>query len=57
MKDNKKLIGKKVIIIDKESFYYNEWGIVKDFDGKYYYVAIANGNDNIPIFTRNQIKL
>ena len=43
-----KLIGKKVEIKTKGD-YFKEWGIVKHFDGEYYYIAIANG-DNLPVF-------
>ena len=52
-----KNIGKKCYIIDKESIYYNEWGIIKHFDGEYYHVAIANGRDSLPIFKRNEIRI
>lgn len=51
------LIGKKVVITDKESFYFNEWGIIQEaFDGEYV-VAIANGSDSMPIFDRWQFKI
>lgn len=49
-------IGKKCYIIDKESIYYGEWGIIKHFDGEYYHVAIANGK-NLVIFKRNEIRI
>lgn len=52
-----KVIGRKCFIIDKESFYYNEWGIIKDYDGEFYHVAIANGVDAVPVFDRKQIKI
>ena len=51
------LIGKKAYIIDKDSFYYNEWGIIKDFDGEYFYIAIANDINSMPIFTRDEIRI
>lgn len=57
MKNNIKNIGKKCYIIDKESVYYGEWGIIKNFDGEFYYVAIANGIDVLPIFDRKQIRI
>jgi hypothetical protein len=56
MKGNK-LIGKFVHIIDKDSFHYNEWGIVKSFDGDYYHVAHAGGNDVVLIFDRDQLQI
>ena len=51
-----KNIGKKCIIIDKESIYYDEWGVIKFYDGEYYHVSIANGNSTV-IFDRKQIKI
>lgn len=50
-------IGKKCYITDKESIFANEWGIIKDFDGEYYHVAIANGTSSLPIFKRNEIRI
>lgn len=52
-----KLIGKKVFITDPESIYLGEWGIIKDFDGEVYYIAIADGKDSLPIFDRDQFKV
>ena len=53
----KNLIGRKVTIIDKTSWYYQDWGIIQYFNDGVYGVAIANGKDNIPIFDRDQFKL
>lgn len=52
-----KLIGKRVIVNDKESIYHKEWGIVALFDGDYYHVKIANGEYDTPIFSRNQLRV
>jgi len=52
-----KLVGKKVIITDKESWFYNEWGTIKEVDGDFYYVAIADGLDSVPVFNRDQFKV
>ena len=52
-----KLIGRKVYITDTDSIYFGEWGIIKDFDGEVYYIAIANGKDSLPIFDRDQFKV
>lgn len=49
-------VGTKVDIKSPESMYNGEWGIVKLFDGDYYHVAIANGND-CPIFERNELRV
>ena len=57
MKPEEKLIGKKCFIIDKESMYFGEWGIITEaFNGEFL-VAIANGTDSEPIFSRNQIRI
>lgn len=52
-----KLIGKRVYITDKESIYFDEWGIVDFFDGECYHVKIAGGGNSVPIFNRNQFKV
>lgn len=52
-----KNINKSCYIIDKESLYYGEWGIIKHFDGEYYHIAIRNGTDILPIFKRNEIRI
>lgn len=52
-----KLIGKRVYIIDSESIYFEEWGIVDYFDGEYYGIRIADGHNGTPIFSRNQFKV
>lgn len=49
-------IGKRCYITDKESVYHGEWGIIKDFDGEYFHVAIAGGK-NLVIFKRNEIRI
>ena len=51
-----KLIGKFAYITDKESIYYQEWGEIKDYDGDVYYIAIAQGKNQM-IFDRNQFKV
>ena len=50
-------IGKKCYITDKNSIYYAEWGIIKDFDGEYYHIAIANGKGCLVVFKRNEIRI
>ena len=39
---------------NKDSIYVGEWGIIKHFDGEYYYIAIANGCDGLPVFERDE---
>lgn len=53
----KSLIGRKVIITDKDSMYYGEWGTIIGFDDAYYYVAIADGMDSVPIFKRDEFRV
>lgn len=52
------MIGKIVYITDKKSIYFGEWGrvIASNEDGEYY-VAIADGTDTLPIFSRNQFRI
>lgn len=52
-----KNIGKRCYIKNKNSLYFVEWGIIKNFDGDVYYVAIANGTDSMPIFSRKEIHI
>lgn len=52
-----KLIGKTVTITARDSMYCGEWGIVADYDGEYYYVAIAGDRTAMPIFERREFKV
>jgi len=52
-----KLIGKRVVITDRESIYFREWGIIAHFDGELYHIKIANGNDGTPAFDRDQFRV
>lgn len=52
-----KLIGRRVYIIDKDSIYFGEWGIVTDYDGEAYHIRIADGSDSVPIFDRSQFRV
>lgn len=58
MKINKEdLIGKRVIITDKSSWAYGEWGIVKFFDGEYFHIAPWNDENSQLIFERRDFKV
>ena len=57
MTREEKLIGKKVYITDKESWFFGEWGIIQEAYGGEYVVAIANGSDSMPILERWQFRL
>ena len=48
--------GTRVVIKAAQHWANGEWGIVKHFDGEYYHVAIANGNEQV-IFTRSELRL
>ena len=54
---NENLIGKKVIIKERDSWFYGEWGTVIDVDGDDIYVAIANDRSSVPVFDRRDVKL
>lgn len=51
------LIGRRVTITNPESTYHGEWGTILDFDGEYYYIAIADGDGSVPIFTRDEFRV
>lgn len=55
MKSN--LIGKRAIITDKDSIYFDEWGIIDHFDGDVYHIKIANGSSSVPVFDRDQFRV
>lgn len=57
MKKLDKNIGKVAFITNKDSIYFGEWGIIKNFDGDYYYIAIAGGTDSIPVFYRDEFRI
>ena len=49
--------GDRVIIKSRvASWARGQWGIIKDFDGIYYHIAIYNDVDMILIFTRDEIR-
>ena len=50
-----KLIGKQVDIL--VGMYANEWGIIRDFDGTYYYIALWNDNSCILAYTQDEINI
>jgi len=52
-----KMIGKRVDIIDKDSWFYGEWGVIIDVIDGNYFVAIANGRDCVPVFDRKDIRV
>lgn len=52
-----KLIGKKCYIVNQDSIYYGEWGIIQHYDGECYHIAIADGKDSLPIFERDEIRI
>lgn len=49
------MIGREVYINDKESIHYKDWGVIVDYDGEYYHVAIFNDKSHTVIFERNQL--
>ena len=57
LQESQNLIGKQVTITSRDSWAYGEWGIIKDFDGDCYYVAIADDPNSTLIFDRNEFKV
>lgn len=51
-----RLVGKRAFITNKDHWAYNEWGIIKGFDGEYYHIAIANGAEEL-IFSRDEFRV
>ena len=51
------LIGKKVTITDELSIHYGDWGVIVDFDGDYYYVAMFGDESDVPVFLRDEFKV
>lgn len=51
------MIGQMVYIKDKESIYLNYWGIIVDFDGDCYHVAMMNDKTNVAVFERKQLHI
>ncbi len=51
------MIGRRVYIKNRDSIYFNDWGIVVDYDGKYYHVAIFNDKNCTVIFERNELHI
>ena len=51
-----KLIGKKVIITNRDHYLFGEWGIVKYYDGERYHVAPWNGDEEL-VFDRDEFRV
>lgn len=51
------LIGREVIITTRDSWAFDQWGIVKMFDGEYYHVAIYNDPNTALVFTRDEFRV
>jgi len=48
MRSGEKLIGSVVYVKPM----YNEWGVVVDYDGDVYHIAMWNDRSSVPIFDR-----
>lgn len=51
-----KLIGRRVYITNRDSIYFDEWGIVDAFDGDWYYVRIAADLHSTVVFKRDEFR-
>lgn len=51
------IIGKRVLITTNDSDEYDQWGIVKLFDGDSYHIAIANSSTTSKVFDRNEFRV
>lgn len=52
----KKLIKKYALIVNEKSEYYNDWGIIQNYEGDYYYIAL-NGKAIIKWFKRDEFRI
>lgn len=48
------LIGKKVDLKDWDGRLCCDWGIVKDYDGEYYWIAFAGDDNDVKPYVRNE---
>ncbi len=53
----KQLVGKVVNIKSDDSMYDGEWGVVKNCDKDYYFVAISNSKDTCSVFIRKELRV
>lgn len=44
------LIGKAVTITNRDHWAYDYTGIVKDYDGEYYYIAVVDDDTVLPFY-------
>lgn len=51
------LLGKKVIITNKEHTDYQNWEIIKAYDGEYFHVAMNNDDRACLVFARDEFKV
>lgn len=49
--------GTKVEIVNKKSPYYNFWGFIQHFDGRWYHVGGGCIGDIQPVFSRRELRV
>ena len=52
-----KLIGKEAKITNKDSWWFEQYGIIKGFDGEYYHIAMTGDDNCVCIFERSEFKV
>lgn len=51
------LIGKKVIITSRDSWVYDQWGTIIDFDGDSYHIALYDDKNLVLVFYRDEFRV
>lgn len=52
-----KLIGKEAKITNEDSWWFEQYGIIKAFDGDCYHIAMTGDDDCVCTFKRNEFKV
>ena len=50
-------IGREATVKARDSFHYGDWGIIVDFDGDYFHIAIFGDDKDVCVFARDEIKI
>jgi hypothetical protein len=52
-----KLVEKEAKITNKDSWWFEQYGIIKGFDGEYYHIAMTGNDDCVCTFERSEFKV
>ena len=51
------IVGKMCIVTDLDTGLCGEWGMVRDFDGSYYYIFVGNDETKCVVLPREAFKV